>query len=167
MIKRTTLISLFIAFLLGGIAYGQEQPLKDYAEDRRERKFCFYPSTLRMINVANNPDFDELVSGIDKLLIYNLDSASRADKSYKNMLADYEQIEYEEYASAHGGGLTFYVYGKETGKTTQYIGILRRESSLTAFYMKGNIALNKLPGLMQSMGEGDFINGRKIKLRRC
>ena len=71
---------------------------------------------------------------------------------------DYETLEFEEYASAYGGGLNFFVYGKENRKETEYIGILKRDDVLTAFYMRGQIALNKIPRLMQSMSEGDFIN---------
>jgi len=156
--KKTILTSLLILTGLFLGAFSQEQPLKDFAEDRRDNKFCFYPSTLRMINLTNNPDFDELVNGIEKLLIYNLDSAARADKSYKEIITTYQQLHFEEYASAYGGEMNFYVYGKEDTKTTEYIGIIKQEDILTAFYIRGQIALNKLPRLIQSMGEGDFIN---------
>ena len=153
MIRKTILISFILLLGLQDLV-AQEQPLKDFAEDRRENKFCFYPSTLRMVNLANNPDFDELINGIEKLLIYSLDSTARADKSYKELIATYEELGYEELASAYGGELNFYIYGKDK----EYMGIIRQEDLLTAFYMRGQIAMNKLPQLMQSMSEGDFIN---------
>lgn len=156
--STTILISLLILLGLSWELKAQEQPLKDFAEDRKERKFCFYPSTLRMVNLANNPDFDELVSGIEKLLIYNLDSAARADKSYKEIITTYQALNFEEYASAYGGGLNFYVYGKENNKETEYIGVVKQDDLLTAFYMRGQIAMNKIPRLIQSMSEDDFIN---------
>jgi hypothetical protein len=156
--STTILISLIILLGLSWEIKAQEQPLKDFAEDRKDRKFCFYPSTLRMVNLANNPDFDDLVNGIEKLLIYNLDSAARADKSYKNIITTYQELDFEEYASAYGGGLNFYVYGKENKKETEYIGIIKQADLLTAFYMRGQIAMNKIPRLIQSMSEGDFIN---------
>ncbi|MCB2208008.1 MAG: DUF4252 domain-containing protein [Bacteroidetes bacterium] len=156
--STTILISLIILLGLSWEIKAQEQPLKDFAEDRKDRKFCFYPSTLRMVNLANNPDFDDLVSGIDKLLIYNLDSTARADKSYKEIITTYQELDFEEYASAYGGGLNFYVYGKENKKETEYIGVVKQDDLLTAFYMRGQIAMNKIPRLIQSMSEGDFIN---------
>lgn len=158
MIKKTTLISL--VFLIGITIplVAQEQPLKDFAEDRKELKLCFYPSTLRMVNLANNPDFNDLVSGIEKLLIYNLDSTSRADKAYKQIISTYEELDFEEYASAYGGDMNFFIYGKDIRKGTEYVGIIKQEDALNAFYMRGTIAINKLPQLMQSMGDGDFIN---------
>jgi hypothetical protein len=156
--STTILISLVILLGLSWEIKAQEQPLKDFAEDRKDRKFCFYPSTLRMVNLANNPDFDDLVNGIEKLLIYNLDSTARADKSYKEIITTYQELDFEEYASAYGGGLNFYVYGKENKKETEYIGVVKQDDLLTAFYMRGQIAMNKIPRLIQSMSEGDFIN---------
>ena len=151
---RTTILISFILLLGLQPILAQEQPLKDYAEDRRENKFCFYPSTLRMVNLAHNPDFDELVNGIEKLLIYNLDSTARADKTYKEMIATYEGLHFEELASVYGAEMDFYIYGKDK----EYIGIIRQEDALTAFYLRGQLAMTKLPQLMQSMSKGDFIN---------
>lgn len=156
--KKTVLISLFLLTAFVGPILAQEQPLKDYAEDRKENKFCFYPSTLRMVNLANNPDFNDMVSGIEKLLIYNLDSTAKADKDYKAVLTAYQDLGFEEYASAYGGDLNFYIYGKEAGKSTEYIGVLKRDDMLAAFYMRGQLSVSALPRLMQSMGEGEFIN---------
>ena len=158
MTKTTILISFILVLGWFQPLYAQEQPLKDFAEDRKERKFCFYPSTLRMINIANNPDFDDLISGIEKLLVYNLDSAAKADKAYKQIISTYQELDFEEYASAYGGGLDFYVYGKENGKKAEYIGIINKNDELSAFYLRGRLAMNKIPRLIQSMSDGDFIN---------
>jgi len=165
MTKKAILISFFLALVFIKPILAQEEPLKDFAEDRKERKFCFYPSTLRMINLTNNPDFDDLVNGIDKLLIYNLDSASKANNAYQEIISAYQKIDYEEYASAYGGGINFYIYGKERNKETEYIGIIKREDMLTAFYLRGRLAINKLPDLIQSISEGDFINPFDFNLK--
>ena len=53
---------------------------------------------------------------------------------------------------------SYHIYGKDIQKGAEYIGIIKQEDALTAFYMRGTIAMNKIPQLMQSMGEGDFIN---------
>lgn len=158
MTRKAILISLFLALVFIKPILAQEQPLKDIAEDRKELKLCFYPSTLRMINLSHNPGFDEMVNGIDKLLIYNLDSAAKADTIYKDIIATYQNLNYEEYASAYGGGINFYIYGKERRWETDYIGIIKRDDILTAFYLRGHLALSNLPKLIQSMSEGDFIN---------
>jgi hypothetical protein len=159
-IKKTTIL-ISLLTLMGWFASpigAQEDPLKDYADTCRDLKLCFYPSTLRMINLSNNPDLDELVSGVEKLLIYNLDSAARAGKSYKGLIETYSELGYEEYISAYGAGPNFFIYGKEGKKNNQYIGIIEQPESVSVFYLKGFVALNKFPDLINSMNEGDFIN---------
>ncbi len=52
----------------------------------------------------------------------------------------------------------FMFTGKKNNNKTEYIGIIKQDDILTAFYMRGQIAMNKIPRLIQSMGEGDFIN---------
>jgi Domain of unknown function (DUF4252) len=158
MTKKAILISFFLLLVSIKPILAQEQPLKDIAEDRKEHKFCFYPSTLRMINLTHNPDFDELVNGIDKLLIYDLDSTARANNSYRDIISAYQKLNYEEYASAYGGGIDFFIYGKEKGHETEYIGIVKHNDMLTAFYLRGHLAVSNLPELIQSMRNGNFIN---------
>ncbi len=158
--KKITILISLLAFM--GLIFqplnAQEDPLKDFADSRKELKLCFYPSTLRMINLSNNPDLNEMVGGIEKLLIYNLDSAARADKSYKGLIETYTELGYEEYISAYGDGLSFFIYGKDGSKINQYIGIIAQAENVSVFYLKGFVAMNKFPDLIQSMNEGDFIN---------
>ena len=79
--KKTTILISLLALMgwLPSSISAQEDPLKNYADTCRDLKLCFYPSTLRMINLNNNPDLDELVSGVEKLLVYSLDSSARAN----------------------------------------------------------------------------------------
>ncbi|MCF6171216.1 MAG: DUF4252 domain-containing protein [Bacteroidales bacterium] len=159
MMKKTTIL-ISILLLSGHFlpVCAQEQPLRDFAEDRTEHKFCFYPSTLRMLNLSNNPDFNKLANGIQKLLVFNLDSTARADKAYKQLITTYQELDYEELASAYGGEMNFYVYGKEKGEDSEYIGVIRKQDMTTAFYLRGQLAVSVLPGLMESMNASDFIN---------
>ncbi len=157
-----TMKKILISFLfITGIylpGFSQEQPLKDFAESRKEMKLCFYPSTLRMINLSHNPDFDEMVSGIDKLLVYTLDSAARADHDYRQVIDKYKGLGYEELASAYGGGFDLFIYGKDRRKESEFVGIINQDDKLTAFYMRGNIDFAKVPGIVQTMKNGDVIN---------
>lgn len=136
----------------------QETPFKDYADKHKERKFCFYPSTLRMINLAKNPDYDELVNGIEKLLIYTLDSAAIASQSYKSIVTSYRKIGFEEYVSMTGGTTNFILYGKESKSENQFVGVMQSEDALYAFYLRGRIGWQKIPALMQSFQSDDMIN---------
>jgi hypothetical protein len=137
---------------------GQEEPLKEFAEARKDLKLCFYPSTLRMINLYDDPTLDELVSGVRKLLLYNLDSTTIADKSYKGLIDTYSDLDFEEYISAYGEGMNFFIYGKDGRSANEYIGIIAQPDKVSVFYLRGIVALNKFPDLIESMNEGSFIN---------
>ena len=68
---------LTIGLLLGGLSqplFSQEDIFKAYVEDNSERRYCLYPSTLRMINIKKNEAFEELATSLEKMLIYDLDS---------------------------------------------------------------------------------------------
>ena len=138
----------------------QETPFKAYADAHKDRKFCFYPSTLRMINIAKNPDYNELVNGIEKLLVYTLDSAANASQSYKSIITSYKKIGFEEYVTMDGGKTKFIMYGKENNNENenQFVGVMKSEDAMFAFYLRGRIGWQKIPALMQSFQADDMIN---------
>ena len=123
----------------------QETPFKTYADAHKERKFCFYPSTLRMINIDKNPDYYELVNGIEKLLVYTLDSAAKASQSYKTVIISYKKIGFEEYVSVAGGKTDFIMYGKENKNENQFVGVMKSEDAIFAFYLRDRIGWQKIP----------------------
>ena len=158
MTKIKILISILAVMGLFGPLHAQEQPLKDYAEDRRERKFCLYPSTLRMINIAQNPGYNEMIGGVEKLLIYKLDSTARADKSYKDLLTTYQELGYDEYIAMYGGSSTMYLFGNEHSKTGEFVGVFGDDDMALAIYLRGNIRWGKIPELINSFKDGDMLN---------
>jgi len=152
---------LLVFLLLGGLftsLRAQETPLKTYADAHKERKYCFYPSTLRMINIAQNPDYNDLVNGIEKLLVYSLDSAAKAENNYKEIITAYREIGFEEYAAMYGGKTNFFLYGKENKDENQFMGVMKVDDAVYAFYMRGRIGWQKIPELMQSFQSDDVIN---------
>ena len=159
MVNISKLILIF--WLLAGVLpslKAQETSFKDYADKHKERKFCFYPSTLRMINIAKNPDYSELVNGIEKLLVYTLDSAAKAGQSYKGLLTSYKKIGFEEYVTMAGGKTNFILYGKENKEENQFVGVMKSEDAMYTFYLRGRIGWQKIPALMQSFQADDMIN---------
>ena len=155
-------ISLKILFLLflglaGQPLFAQEHPLKDLVEERRKRKFALYPSTLRMINLTQNKDYYELVDGIEKILIYQLDSAMQADKSYSRIADVYRELNFEEYVTVYGGDQTLVLLGKED-RVNQFVGYGGTSNQVVAFYIRGNFAWEKIPTLLNSFEGDDMLN---------
>ncbi len=152
---------MLVFWLLAGVfpsLKAQETPFKAYADNHKDRKFCFYPSTLRMLNIAKNPDYYELVNGIEKLLVYTLDSAAKAGQSYKGLITPYKKIGFAEYVTVAGGKTNFILYGKENKGKAQFVGVMKNEDTMYAFYLRGRIGWQKIPALMQSFQSDDMIN---------
>lgn len=153
-----------ILLVIGCSLVAQEAPLKDFAESKKTKKYAFYPSTLRMINVSQNEAVNELVSGVDKLLIYSLDSITRANKSYTQVTEAYLKLGYEEYASAYGGGNALSILSNGDTKDTAYVGFLGQGDFLFMFYLKGDIAWQKIPSLIEVFQNDTFFDSSILDL---
>lgn len=139
--------------LLSLLSSAQESILKDFAEDRKDFKICLYPSTLRMMNVSKDPEFNELVNGIEKLLIYRLDSSTIATKEYASWTDKYRENDFEEYMSMTGA-MNLIILGAEE----EYVGVTGSKGQVVAFYLRGTIAFQKIPKLIQTFEGGDILS---------
>ncbi|MEO9873125.1 hypothetical protein [Ekhidna sp.] len=152
--KKHLLITFLTIITLPSI--GQEKILKDFAEPRRPNGWmnpiCLYPSTLRMVNITQDPQFYELVNDIEKILLYRLDSATTASKSHADWLKDYEEIGYEEYIIIRGKQEVRII-----GKEDEYVGVMTAEGRAMAFYLRGEIPFGKIPTLMQTFQGSDML----------
>ncbi len=152
---RYFLISI-ITGLLWQPLFSQEHIVKEYGEANKKMAYCFYASTLRMVNISENEAYNDLVSGVNKLLIYVLDSAAIADKSYTGIIDDYKEEGFEEYASVWGN-TNLFLYGKE-GRNNQMVGVFGNRENAAAFYLNGSIAWQKIPELFNTLQQNDIIN---------
>ena len=152
---KKLLLILFTSFLIG-FTSAQESIIKDFGYTRRPSKWmnpiCLYPSTLRMINVSGDSEFNKLVNDIEKVLIYTFDSATVVTKSYGDLIKSYEEVGYEEYITMYGKQLI-----KIIGKKNEYVGIMAVEDNAIGFYLRGDIPFAKIPELMRNFQEGDLL----------
>ena len=146
-------LTLFLSIL----SFGQDSIIKDFAENRRDVKLCFYPSTLRMINIKKDPNYNELVNDVEKLLIYIMDS----DESSTEWTDQYRDLGYEEYIA---------MYGKVNlvllGKDDEYVGLSGDGDRVAAFYLRGAIAFQKIPELIKTFESGDMLSLIKFNMDR-
>jgi hypothetical protein len=116
-----------------------------------------------MINLNDNQSYDEFASSIEKLLIYNLDSTTMVDASYHGMIENYRQIGFEDYVSVLGKGNTMLILGDEKS-SNEMVGIVGMEDKMFAFYLRGNIAWQKIPTLFNTLNQNDLINVLDFKM---
>jgi hypothetical protein len=140
----------------------QEDVIKDIVVDNVEYKFAFYASTLRMINLTDNKEYNDMVSGIDKLLVFMLDSTSRAEKAYLQIGKSYRERGYDEYMMSSGSLLNMAILGNPKNDE-EFVGYISQEESCFAFYLRGEIAWEKIPKLINTMRDLDLLNIMETK----
>jgi hypothetical protein len=112
---------------------------------------------MRMVNLTKDEAFDEVASSFEKFLIYQLDSLSAADQSFLPMLDNYQQAGFEEYISMYGSSTFTMILGKEK-RVNEMVGIIGVEDQMFAFFLRGNIAWQKIPSLINTLSENDLFN---------
>lgn len=143
---------------VSGPLFSQEKALKEYADHHNKRKFALYASTLRMVNLEKNPAFNELVQGVEKLLIYVLDSAATASKSYLALEKEFRDDQFEEYVKAYGGTSDWLLMGKELRKANEFIGFIGQDEGVVAFYFRGTLQWQKIPEIVRTMQTSEIMN---------
>ncbi len=134
--------------------FSQEGPLKAFAEDYHDRKFCLYPSTLRMLNLEGNEKLNEVANSIRKVLIYQLAIDSQQSE-LKTLRDAYTKKGFEEYVRVYGGAQKMLILGKGN---KEYVGYAGQGRDLFAFYLKGEIRWEKIPRLVNTLQSNDLLD---------
>lgn len=124
-----------------------------------ERAFYFYPSTLRMINLTKNPDFDELISGIEKLVIYRFDSAQNQALDLNLFRNSLLGGAFEEWMSVQNEDMDIQIFGLDRRRRSpEMIAIVRTGGDLMMADLLGIINPVRLPDLIRNFNSADYLN---------
>lgn len=124
----------------------------------------FYQNTLRMINQAEDKEFDELIKDIEKMKFLMIEKeTSFKPTDYARLKKDYVSETFEEVMSTRYQGRNFDVMLKEkSGKTLGMVILVNDSSSLYVLDLVGSIALDKVTNLYKALDESTDV-GQKIK----
>ena len=136
-----------------------EDALKELVAGKVNFKLCFYPSTLRMINLTNNSDYNELVGDVKKVLFYSLDQPDDLNDIIDNAKAEFELRGFETFAEVYGGKNTMVILGDDSRSSNQFIVLAdTKEQGALALYVNGNIGFEKIPKLINSFQDEEMLN---------
>jgi hypothetical protein len=125
----------------------------------------FYKNTLRMLNQAENKDFDEMVKDIEKLKFLMVDKNAKnfGMDDYKKLQRDYQAEDYESAMTGRVEGRNFDVYIKDKqGSSPGTVVLVNDSTSLYVLDMIGTIDVRKA-GTLFSTIDGSTDVGKRIK----
>lgn len=161
---RVLIIIFFL--LLSFPGFSQNSAVTDFKEQHGTAlSLYFYPSTLRMINLERNPEWDEMIRGIKKARFFQMDSgAVSSDEliAFITLLADKG---FEEMLNVRNKKLDMQVWGIEK-RLPEMILIFRSGQELYLLEIQGMINVAKVPKLIDSFSESAFLNVLDLKNKK-
>ncbi len=124
----------------------------------------FYNNTLRMLNQADDKDFDALIKDIERMKFLMIEKKqSFGLKQYNQLVSGYKSESFEEIMTSRYQGKNFDVFLKDkNGKTEGMVVTVNDSTNLFVLDIVGSIALDKVTKLFTTLDESSDI-GKKIK----
>lgn len=152
--KGRVCLLLLCLVCIAQLSFGQTKLVTNLKEDRlTDLSLYFYPSTLRMVNLDNNEEFNRLIQDIEKLIFFKMNGKFETIDLY-NLIRDLQSEEsFEEYVVVDGPKRKFYLLGRE--KPTETVGIALMNDEHYVFDIAGSLELKEIPKLYQYISEND------------
>ena len=136
-------------------SFAQSETTQQFHEEH-EGAFVlfFYNNTLKMLNMEDNAEFDELIKDIDKMKFIRVDKNDRGiDKNkFQELVNQYHQEDFEDLMTMRQEEMNINVYIKEKkGVTTGLVLLMDDDESLSILDIKGAVPLNKLANLVSKV----------------
>ncbi len=135
--------------------YGQTKTTQAFHKANEDAfVLFFYSNTLKMLNQDDNPEFDELIKGIDKMKFIRVDNQTKnLDKeTYKELVEDYKDEDFEDLMTMRHEGMNINAYIQErSGVTTGIVLLMQDNESLSILDIKGEVPISKLTSLISKV----------------
>ncbi len=146
------LIYLFLISSFSGFA--QTKLIKTLKEeDKIESSYHLYPSTLRMINLQNDPAFDELIRPVKKLSFSILKPDVYTSKDMHTAYQELLNEGYEEYIEVVNDSASMFVVGNESKSRTCIL--VNNDEEYYIADLEGMINVLKLGEVYESIANQD------------
>ena len=147
------IIVLFTLGVYDGTA--QSKTIQSFIdEDRTGHRFYFYPSTLRMLNLQDDPEYYDMVKRVKKLVFFPFKADRFDDADFRMAVRNLAQEDFAEYISVEGTeGEKLYISGKTDPYET--VALARFDGQYYAADLQGSIDVLQLSKLYQKIAERD------------
>ncbi|MCK5105724.1 MAG: DUF4252 domain-containing protein [Cyclobacteriaceae bacterium] len=150
----------FLTFFifLSSYCFAQSNVVTDFKENHETAlSLYFYPSTLRMINIERNLEFDEMIREIKKARFFKMDSGAVSKADLSKLAKDLTNIGFEEVMFIKDKDTDIRVWGKEK-RNPELVIISKSDEELMLLEINGMINIAKIPKLTQTFNQSGFLD---------
>jgi hypothetical protein len=155
------LILTLIVLSIGFGSFAQSLTSKSLAENYdASLNLFFYRNTLRMFNFNDDPEFDKMINGIEKMRFVMLEKEKNnfGKEQYGKLISEYQKEHYEEIMSVRYDNTNFNVFIKEEkGLSKAMLLLANADDSIILLDILGTVPLDKIGDLYNTVSE---VNGR-------
>jgi len=136
------------------VACAQRKIIKQLKSDNQiELSLYFYPSTLRMVNLQKNEEFNRLIRDIKKMIFYKMNASYDQAAFYQPIIELKNEENLEEYIVVDGPGQKLYILGREDPAETVGLAFFQNERFI--FDVTGSLSIREIPKLYEYLAAGD------------
>lgn len=144
---------LVLFFFFSTLCFAQSSIVAEFKENHKTAlSLYFYPSTLRMINIERNPEFDELINGIKKARFFKLDSGAVSKDDFSRLVKDLTNDGFEEVMFIKNKDMDLRVWGSEK-RHPELVILSKSGDELMLLEINGMINVAKIPKLTQTFNQ--------------
>jgi len=154
------LVFVFLVFTCLGSVYAQSKSVSTLRENHdTELALFFYPSTLRMINLQRNPEFNGMIKDIRKARVFKFNKENLDAAAVHAWIRDLKSESFEDYMMMKSRDMNVSVFGPEkNSKKAEIVALVDEPESYMVIDIEGMINVAKLPKLVQTFNSEEFID---------
>jgi hypothetical protein len=157
---------LFFILLISIVACKEQNAVSEFAENNENAfKLYFYPSTLRMINIDQNPEYNSMIKEVKQARYFRLDSAQLAAANILELKSGLKQEGFEEVMSLQNKNNNIKVLALDK-KIPEFVVLSESENELMLLEIQGMINVAKVPKLYQSFQSNAFLDVLNLKEKK-
>ncbi|GEM_PF-3246153 len=150
------LIILLFALLIFGC--DTRDSITRFSEDNHmDREYYVYPSTLRMINLEQNEDFNELIEDLVKGRYFSIEKKAESKELIDGLRADLVEEGFEEVMTFHNSKADAGVYILDA-RAPRIAAIIELENEYNVIDVEGMLNVTKIPQLLENFDDEKFLN---------
>jgi len=139
-------------------SFAQHGVVTDFKENHETAlSLYFYPSTLRMVNIERNPEFDEMIREVKKARFFKMDSGAVSADDLKKLADDLIGAGFEEVMFIKNKEMDVRVWGLERRKPELVI-ISKSNEDMMVLELEGMINIAKIPELTETFNQNAFLD---------